>query len=125
MPRWACPSWRWITISGTPSPPPNPRLAGETTKLRSGGGHRPGPTHRRPAEDAKQRPDRLLNPVLEPGPKLLSPPLVHPHLAPPAAFAATDEHRPAGGLQISLPKRERLRDPKPGAPKDDRQSAEA
>src|SRR6266511_794946 len=141
MPRSACPSWRWITFSGTPSRAIStawacrswwgakrrrtPAWRGETAKLRSGGGHRPGPARRRPAEDAKQRPDRLLTPVLEPGPKLLPAPLVHPHLAPPAALAAADQHRPAGGLQISLPKRERLRDPKPGAPKDDHKSAEA
>src|SRR3954462_6003185 len=104
MPRLVWPSWRWMTISGTPSRAistvwawrswwgakrrrtPASRATRRSSERaaaaahgrpRAGGGH-----------DAEQRPDRKRAPGLQPGRELLPGPVVHADLAAPAALAA-------------------------------------
>src|SRR5687768_16512876 len=127
MPRLVWPSWRWTTISGTPS-----RAISTACAWRSwcGAKRRRTPASRatprsseRAAAAAQGRPrvaplttqnsgpDRQLDPVLEPGLKLLPRPVVHADLAAPAALAAPHQQRTAARVQVGLGQRERLVDP--------------
>src|SRR3954469_6877804 len=93
MPRLVCPSWRWITISGAPS---------------------------RGAVDApEQRPERQLDPRLEPWFELLPGPVVHADLAAAAALAASDQQRSAARVEVGLGECERFADAQASAPEHD------
>src|SRR5215216_2673884 len=126
MPRLVWPSWRWMTISGTPS-----RAISTAWAWRSwcGAKRRRTPVaratrrssvraaaaaHGRPArgtvDDAEQRPDRQLNAHVEPGRELFPGPVVHPDLAAAAALAAPHQQRAAARVEVGLGERERLAD---------------
>src|SRR3954447_19018189 len=107
MPRLVCPSWRWMTISGTPS-----RAISTAWAWRSWCGAKrrrtpasaavwrscsraapcdqarpPGPS----GENAEQRADRQLDADAQPLLQLLPGPVVHADLAAAAALPAADE----------------------------------
>src|SRR4051812_42874356 len=138
MPRLVCPSWRWITISGTPSraistacawrswcgAKPHAGLAGDAAQLGAGGGGRPGPPAGGAVDDAEQRADRQLDPRLEPCFELLPAPVVHAELAAAAALAASHQQRSAARVEVGLGERERLADAQAGAPQHDDQAAQ-
>jgi hypothetical protein len=69
------------------------------------------------------RPDRHLEPHVEPGLQLSPAPGVHADLASAAALAAADEQRAAALVKISLGERERFLDAQPGSPQDHNQRA--
>jgi len=77
----------------------------------------------RTVDDAQQRPDRQLEPRVEPGLQLSPAPGVHADLASAAALAAADEQRAAALVKISLGERERFLDAQPGSPQDHNQRA--
>jgi len=77
----------------------------------------------RTVDDAQQRPDRQLEPHVEPGLQLSPAPGVHADLASAAALAAADEQRAAALVKISLGERERFLDAQPGSPQDYNQRA--
>src|SRR5829696_4608386 len=105
MPRLVWPSWRGMTISGTPSraistawawklvrrTPPHAGLARHVPQLGARGGGRPCPPAGRAVDDAEQRSDRQLDARLEPRRELFPGLVVHADLAAPAALAAADE----------------------------------
>src|SRR5919199_2635868 len=141
MPRLVCPSWRWMTISGTPS-----RAISTACACRSWCGAK---RRRTPASRARCRsseraaaadhgrprvgplttqnsgPTGSSTRTWEPGLKLLPGPVVHPHLAAPAALAAPHEQRSATRVEVGLGERERLVDAQPGAPEHDDQPAQS
>jgi len=82
----------------------HPGPDGEAPKLSPHGWRGPRLAGGRPLEHAEERPHRQLDPVLEPGSKLLPAPLVHADLAAAAALAAADQHRPAAGLEVAFGK---------------------
>src|SRR5688572_17757504 len=122
MPRLVWPSWRSMTISGTPSraistacawrswrkASPHAGLAGDAAQLSAGGGGRPRPPARGAVDDAEQRSDRELDPRFEPGRELLPGPVVDADLAAPAALAAPYQQRSAARVEVGLGERERL-----------------
>src|ERR671935_216983 len=126
MPRLVWPSWRWMTISGTPSRAISPAWAWRSwcgakrrrtpasrataAQLRTGGAGCPRPSACRTVDDAEQRSDRQLDPHGQPGRELLPGPVVHPHLAAPA--------------KVGLGERERLADAQASAPEHDDQAAQ-
>src|SRR5215207_6002858 len=140
MPRLVWPSWRWMTISGTPSraistawawrswcggeASPHAGPVGEAAELRAGGGGRPRPASRRSADDAEQRSDRQLDARLDPGRELFEGPVVHSDLAAAAALATADEQRSAACVEVGLGERERLVDAQARAPEHDDQPAQ-
>src|SRR5215207_7131929 len=140
MPRLVWPSWRWMTISGTPSraistavrvaqlvrrkASPHAGLARDAAQLRASGGGRPRPSARGAVDDAEQRPYGQLDPRLEPGRELLPGPVVHADLAAPIALAAPHQQRAAARVKVGLGERERLADAQTGAPQHDHQAAQ-
>jgi hypothetical protein len=134
------PSWRWMTISGTPSraifdgmgvaelvrgkAPTHPGLAGDAAQLRAGGARRPRAPVRRAVDDAEQRADRQLDPGPEPRFKLFPGPVVHADLAARTALAAPHQQRSAPRVQVGPGERERLVDAQPGALQHDDQAAQ-
>src|SRR5215218_10294455 len=104
MPRLVWPSWRWMTIGGTPSwaistawawrslvrreASPYAGLAGDASYLSARGGGRPGPSARGAVDDAEERPDRQRDTPLQPRRELFPGPAVHADLAAAAALAA-------------------------------------
>src|SRR5829696_7526477 len=139
MPRLLWPSWRWMTISGTPS-----RAISTAWAWRSWCGAKRRRTSasratrrsseraaaaalgrpRRHIDDAEQRPDGQLDPRLEPGRELLPGPVVHADLTAAAALAAPHQQRAAARVQVGLGERERLADAQTGAPQHDHQAAQ-
>jgi len=89
-----------------------------------GGAGRPRPSACRTVDDAEQRSDRQLDPRLEPWFQLLPRPVVHPHLAAPAALAAPHQQRTAPRVQVGLGQRERLTDPQASTPQHDDEPAQ-
>jgi hypothetical protein len=97
IPRFACPTWRWMTFSGTPSlaifdrvritqlmrrkAPPNPRPGRGAPQLPTNARRRQRTTAGTPVGDAKQRPDGHLDAVGKPRTRQLPAPLIHPDLA--------------------------------------------
>jgi hypothetical protein len=104
--------------------PANPGLAGDAAQFGAGGAGCPRPSACRTVDDADQRSERQLDPGLEPGLELLPHPVVHAHLAAPAALAAPHQQRSAAGVEVGLGERERLADPQAGAPEHDDQAAQ-
>src|SRR4051794_82616 len=118
MPRLVCPSWRWMTISGTPSRAISTAWAwrswcgakrrrtsgcrGGLTELRARGGRRPGAPAGRPAQDAQQRPDGQRDADVEPWLKLFPGPVIHSDLAAATALAAAHEQRAAARVEVGL-----------------------
>src|SRR4051794_25050255 len=103
VPRLAWPSWRWITLSGTPSrasldamgvaqlvrrkAAPDTRLGGEPAEFNARVGARPRPPAGRAVDHAEQRADRELEASGEPRAQLLPAPGVHADLAAATALA--------------------------------------
>src|SRR3954454_15933080 len=131
VPRLAWPSWRWMTLSGTPSPAsstawhcaadaaqggashrPGPRPDG----TRPAPGARPGPSARGGVNDAEQRSDRPLDASGEPGRQLLPAPGVHADLAPTAALAPPREQRSPPRIEVALAQCEWFLDAQSAAP---------
>src|SRR5215210_578341 len=77
--------------------PPDACLRCDAAQMVASGRGRPGPSSRLPIDHAEQRPDRHLEPTVEPRPQLLESPVVHPDLAALAALALADEDRAAAG----------------------------
>src|SRR5215217_8338519 len=135
MPRLVCPSWRWMTISGTPSRAISTAWAwrswcgakrrrtpaSRATRRSSvrGGGGRPRPSAPGVVDDAQQGADRQLDPGLKPRLELLPGPVVDADLAAAAALAAAHQQRSA-----SRGERERLVNAQAGAPQHDDQAAQ-
>src|SRR5215207_8094592 len=135
MLRLVWPSWRWMTISGTPfarhldgvgvaelvrcEASPHAGLAGDAAQLGARGGRRPWASPRGAVDHAEQRSDGQLDARLEPRRELLPRPVVHPDLAAAAALAAPHEQRTAARVKVALGERERLVDAQPGAPQHD------
>jgi hypothetical protein len=125
-PRSAWPSWRWITLSGTPSrgeldgvrvahlvrreAAAYAGLDGEAAKLRADGARGPWSSLGRPVDDAEQPPDRQCLAALEPGVQLVPAPVVHADLAALAAFAVPDEDRAGAFVEVGFAELERFRD---------------
>src|SRR4051794_21014416 len=140
MPRLVCPSWRWMTIRGTPSRAistawawrswcgakrrrtPASRATRRGCERAAAAAH--GRLARRAVDDAEQRPDRQLDPGLEPWFELLPRLVVHAALAAAAALAAPYQQRPATPVQVGLGERERLANAQAGAPEHDDQPAQ-
>src|SRR5512133_1086801 len=138
VPRLAWPSWRWITLSATPS-----RASSMAWAWRSWCGAKRrrmpawaasrrnstrtfAPDHGRPRVGpsmTQQRPYRQLDAGGEPRSQLLPTPGVHPDLAAPAALAVAHHQRPARGVQVALAERERFLNAQPAAPQHDDQRA--
>jgi hypothetical protein len=127
MPRLLWPSWRWMTISGTPfarqldgvrvpelvrrEASAHSSREGGPAHIRSGGFAGPVATTRRTVDDAKQRTDRKLNPQLKPRMEFIPAPVIHADLAPASALAASDEQGPAALIEIGLGEAEGFLDP--------------
>jgi len=127
IPRWACPSCRWMIGSGIPSvrhldcvrmselvrrePAARPCLGREPAQLAAGGGRRPAAAAGWPGQDAEQRTDRQLHAVLGPTSDVLPPPIVHADHPSLAALADANQHGPGLRVQIGLGQRERFADP--------------
>src|SRR4051812_24827363 len=107
MPRLLWPSWRWMTISGTPSraistawacrswcganrrrTPAAAAVRRSSARAAAGDQWRPRVV---PFDDAQQRTDRKLGPQLQPGLELLPAPGVHADLATAPALAAPNQ----------------------------------
>src|SRR4051794_30915410 len=113
-PRLRRPSWRWMTLSGTPSwassiacawrswwgakrrrTPPHAAARREPAQHRARWGGLPRAPAGGTVDDAEQRTDGHGAADGQPGLELLEAPVVHADLAAAAAFAAADEHRAA------------------------------
>jgi hypothetical protein len=116
-------SWRWITVSGAPSPAsstarvpqlvrresaPHAGLGGEPPELDAHARTRPRPPVRRAVDDAEQRPDRKLNAGDKPRPQLRPAPGVDTDLAAPTGLAVAHQQRPAPPIEVALAERQRL-----------------
>jgi hypothetical protein len=139
MPRLLCPSWRCITISGTPSraistawawrswcgakrrrTPATAAVRRSSARAAADDQWRPA---RRAVDDAEQRTDRELAPHVKPRLKLFPSPCVHADLAAAPALTAPDHERAALLIEIALGESERLLDAQPGSPHDHDESA--
>jgi hypothetical protein len=119
MPRLLCPSWRWITIGGTPSRAISTGCAWRSwcgAKRRRTPGAGPLAPTRRPGQNAEGRPNGQAGSQLEPGLELGPAPRVHADLAAAYALAAPHEQGTATGIEVGLGERERLVDAQSGAP---------
>src|SRR4051812_47755057 len=142
VPRLAWPSWRWITLSGTPS-----RASSTAWAWRSWCGAK---RRRIPAWAASRRNSTRalaldhgrprVGPSMtqnsgptgssrraasgEPGAQLLPAPGVHADLAAPAALAAAHQQPAAPEVAVALAERQRLRDAQPAPPEHDHQRAQ-
>jgi hypothetical protein len=140
MPRLLWPSWRWITISGTPScaldgvrvaelvgreAAPDAGRRGGPAKRRARGRAGPRPSPRVTVDDAEQRADGELEPASEPWLQLLPCPLVHADFAAPLALTAANEQRAAAVVEVGLVERESLANAQAGAPVHHDQAAQA
>src|SRR4051794_33327807 len=126
MPRLVWPSWRWVTMSGTPlachldgvgvaelvrrEAPAHASRRGGLAELCAGGGCRPGAPAGRSAQDAEQRSDGQCDADLEPWLELFPGPVVHADLATAPALAAAHEQRAAARVEVGLAERQRLVD---------------
>jgi hypothetical protein len=134
MPRCACPSWRWMTGSGTPSRAISTAWACRSwcganrlrtpawaasvrSSVRAAVADQPLPrvgpsiTHRNGPTGSSRR-WRCHGSIVFPSP------IVHPDLASLAPLSVPHEDRPAPGLKIGLCERERLVDPQACTPQD-------
>src|SRR5215218_5923032 len=139
MPRLLCPSWRWMTINGTPS-----RAISTAWACRSwcGAKRRRTPaaaavrrsSARAAADDQwrprvvplmtqEQRTDRELAPHLNPGLELFPSPAVHADLATAPTLAAPDQQWATARIEIAFRESERFLYAQPGSPHDHDQSA--
>jgi hypothetical protein len=75
-------------------------------------------------DDAEQRPDRELEPLLEPGVQLLPTPGVHADLSTPTSLSSADEQGASSLIEISLGERKRFLDAQSRSPQDDDQPAQ-
>ena len=73
---------------------PHTGLAGDAAQLGAGGGGRLRPSARGAVDDTEQRPNRQLDPGLEPGRELLPGPVVHADLAAAAALPRRTSSEP-------------------------------
>jgi hypothetical protein len=96
---------------------------GGAAHLRSGGGTGRVPASCRSVDDAEQRPDRKIDPQLEPRAQFLPRPRIHADLAAASALAAADEQRAAAVIEIGFGEAERLLDAEPRALEDHDQGA--
>src|SRR3954452_20917479 len=140
VPRLACPSWRWITFSGTPS-----RASSTACAWRSWCGAK---RRRIPAWAAGRR-NSTRTPALDQGRPRVGPSITqnsepsgssrraashgrscsqpqafHADLARATALAVAYEQRAAPGVEVALAERQRLGDAQAAAPEHDHQSAE-
>src|SRR5215217_2418456 len=139
MPRLLWPSWRWMTISSTPSwaistawaclswcgAKRRRTPAAGAPQLGACRGGRPVPSARRAVDDAQQRTDRQLTPHVEPEQELFPAPGVHADFAATPALAAPNQQRAATVIKIAFGERKGFLDAQPGAPHDHDESAEA
>jgi hypothetical protein len=125
-PRFVCPNWRWMTLSGSPSRASsmawawrgwcgaNRRLTPALAATRRGCARAPSAAQGRPRvpslDHAQQRTDRHPDAQLEPGPEVLPAPAVHADLAPAAALAVAHERGSGTRLEVVLCEPERLVD---------------
>jgi len=86
-------------------PAPDAGLGGEAPELAAYGSARPRPPAGRAVDDAEQRPDRQLGPLVQPRSKLLPAPLVHPDLAAASSLAVADQGRSSPVVEVVLGKR--------------------
>jgi hypothetical protein len=137
MPRFAWPSCRWMTLSGTPfashldgmgvpqlvrrEATTHASVGSQMAKGVAGGGAGPRSSSSRAGEDAQQRADRQLDAELEPRRDLLPAPRVHADFSTLAAVAMADQDGAARAVQVTLGEGERLADAKPGSPQQDDQ----
>ena len=133
------PSWRWITISGTPSRAISTawawgswcgakrrRTPAAAAVRRSSARAAPDDQWRPqvvPVMTQSKAPNRKLGPQLEPGPEFFPSPRVHADLAAAPALAAPDQERAAALIEIALCQGERLVDPQPCSPQEHDQGA--
>src|SRR5215210_4252130 len=123
MPRLLCPSWRWMTISGTPSrqldgvgvaqlvwseAAPYSGHGSGAAEVGSCRGGRPVATARCAADDAQERTDRELAPHLKPGLQLFPAPGIHADLAAAPALSVPDQQRATALVQVAFGESERL-----------------
>src|SRR3954471_13261658 len=108
---WAWRSWCAAKRRRTP--------ARAATELAAHGGARPRSSAGRAVNAADQRPDRQLEPRVQPRPQRLPAPPLHPDLASAAALAVADQDRSAPVVKVVLGERERFRDAQAGAPQND------
>jgi hypothetical protein len=134
IPRSACPSWRWMTLTGHLNCVRVPQLvwreaASDPGRLRGGAelaadpGGRARSTPRRAAQHAEQRSDGQINAELDPGVEVLPCPAVHPDLATFAALSVPDRDRTTHPVKIAFGEGERFADPEPGTPQHDDHTA--
>jgi hypothetical protein len=132
MPRFAFPSWRWMSVQRHALPRHLDRVdvtqlmrreAAPHSRLRSGAPQLLSHTHRRQRPPAgasvnnpEQRPDRHLDAVVKPRTEQLPSPLVRADLATLSALVVTHQDRAAIRVEVALRQRERLADAKPGTP---------
>src|SRR4029453_18066696 len=140
MPRLVWPSWRWMTISGTPS-----RAISTAWAWRSWCGAK---RRRTPASRATRRSSVRAAPAVRGRPrggpvtmqnrgptgsatrawshgsKLLPGPVVHADLAAAAALAAPHQQRSAARVEVGLGERERFADAQTSTPQHDDQAAQ-
>jgi len=135
-----CPSWRWIERQRDPfveqldgvgvtelvRREPSALSSGgrDSAPLDPDGAGRPRAAAGRPVDHAEQRPDRKLGPVMGPRLERRPRPGVHSDRAPLIVLAVPDEDGPATRVEVRLGQRESVRDPKPGTPEHDNQSAQ-
>jgi hypothetical protein len=81
------------------------------------------PSSCRSVDDAKQSPHGKTRADLEPLLQLIPGPVIHSHLAAPAALTAADEDGASRSVEVTLGEIKRLADPETGAPQDDDQRA--
>jgi hypothetical protein len=75
---------------------------GELAQLCADRRRRPRSSACRSVDDAEECANRHLGSVLEPGPKLLPAPVVHPDLTSLAALAGADQDRATAGIKVAL-----------------------
>jgi hypothetical protein len=126
-PRFAWPSWRWITSERDPfachldrvgvselvgsEAPSDAGLLCESVEVAAYGGAIPAAAGIRAVDDAEQRTGGQLLPLFHPGPQLFPGPRVHADLASAAAFAEANRDRASAEAQIGLVEHDRLVDP--------------
>src|SRR4051812_9820281 len=140
MPRLLWPSWRWMTMSGTPSRAIStacawrswcganrrrtPAAAAVRRSCARAAAVAQGSASRRPVDDAEQRTDGEVDAEVQPRLELSPAPVVHADLSALSALAAADEQRAASLIEVRLGERERFLDAQPGSPEDHDQSAQ-
>src|SRR3954463_11128686 len=118
MPRLAWPSWRWMTLSGTPFARHLDRVRvtelmwgkatayaggdGEVTEGGAGSGWRPGPGGWRAVGETQEGPCGHLDTPMDPPRALPLAPATHADLAALPALAAADKHPAGRSVEIAL-----------------------